>query len=191
MKTTILFFVTILFIGGAFAQEVTNGTFTDSRDGHTYKAIKIGTQTWMAENLAYKAGSGCWAYDANNSNVAEYGYLYNWETAKNVCPSGYHLPTKAEFETLLDNYGGGQNHNNANYQALIPGGTSGFSALLGGYRYFNGNFYDKANYGTFWSATAGNDDDARELDVTSNDEKAGMDYSLKSSGLSVRCVKDN
>ena len=61
----------------------------------------------MAENLAWKPKSGnYWAYDNNQSNVAEYGYLYDWETANKACPVGWHLPTKEEFEPLLKNAGG-------------------------------------------------------------------------------------
>ena len=76
--------------------------FTDSRDKHVYKWVKIGTQTWMAENLAYKADRGCWAYNNKKSNVKTYGYLYNWETAKKVCPSGWHLPTDTEWTTMIN-----------------------------------------------------------------------------------------
>ncbi len=82
--------------------KVVSGTFTDSRDGKTYKTVKIGTQTWMAENLAYKASSGCSAYNNDQNNVATYGYLYTWEAAKTVCPAGWHLPTDAEWTTLTD-----------------------------------------------------------------------------------------
>jgi hypothetical protein len=104
----------------------------DRRDGKYYRTVKIGNQVWMAENLAFNYGSGCWAYDNNLSNVTKYGYLYNWETAKNACPAGWHLPSKSEFETLLNNVGGA---GSAAYNSLKQGGNSGFSAPFGGWRY--------------------------------------------------------
>ena len=104
MKKTLALLLCLLPAITAFTQEdktSNTGTFTDQRDSTQYNRVKIGNQVWMAENLVFKADSGCWAYDNDSSNISKYGYLYDWETAKKVCPSGWHLPTKTEYETLL------------------------------------------------------------------------------------------
>ena len=160
--------------------------FIDKRDGKIYKIVEIGNQVWVAENLAYKASSGCRAY----RNVSKYGYLYNYETAKNVCPSGYHLPTKGEYEILLNNYGG-YSGGKENYTALIPSGSSGFSAFLGGSRGSSGSFGSSGSGGDFWSASALGDDLAWGLSVYGGYKEAYLDYDDKSYGFSVRCVQDN
>jgi hypothetical protein len=77
------------------------GIFTDPRDGRTYKTVKIGRQTWLAENLNYEAeGSKC--YENDPDNCAKYSRLYNWETAMKACPKGWHLPTNKEWQTLIN-----------------------------------------------------------------------------------------
>ena len=170
------------------------GYFTDSRDNKRYKIVEIGNQTWMAENLAYKTSSGCWAYDNDQSNVTKYGYLYNWETAKNVCPTGWHLPTKSEFETLLNNYGNGEDNEDdwkANFTALIPSGESGFSASFGGWRLTSGGYSYIGKDGYFWSSSTEDDTYAWRLSMYSRNKKAGMSDSRKSVGLSARCLQDN
>ncbi len=171
----------------SFDVSETKNSFVDARDGHTYKTIKIGNQVWMAENLAYKTTDGCWAYDNSSSNVAKYGYLYYWETAKKVCPSGWHLPTKEEFETLLTNVGGS---GNAAYKPLIEGGNSGFSAPFGGYRYDSGAFISMGSIAYFWSSTAYNTYNAWYLDIYSNYKKAYLYFNGQSAGFSVRCLQD-
>jgi uncharacterized protein (TIGR02145 family) len=77
------------------------GTFTDSRDSKTYAWVEIGNQTWMSENLAYDKDTNCRAYNDNSSNIATYGLLYNWDVAQTVAPAGWHLPTLAEWQTLI------------------------------------------------------------------------------------------
>ena len=177
----------ICYLSG-FSQQT--DTFTDPRDGKTYKTVKIGNQVWMAENLAYKVDNGCWAYEESLDNVSKYGYLYDWETAQNVCPAGWKLPFKAEFETLLNNYGGSTNLD-ANYNALIATGQSGFSALFGGVRVYNNRYYNIGGDANFWSSTP-DDVTIAFLLVVSNTYKAALIYSNKvRCGFSVRCLQDN
>ncbi len=93
-------------IAGAFADGPSFGTFTDSRDGQTYKTVKIGTQTWMAQNLNYQTKRGSWCYENSADSCKKYGRLYDWKTAKKACPAGYHLPSNEDWTTLIDYMGG-------------------------------------------------------------------------------------
>ena len=104
MKKSIL--VIALMFYGIIIKAQESGTFTDPRDGKVYKTVTIGTQTWFAENLAYKLSNGCYAYRQNEYNVSKYGYLYLYETAKNACPSGWHLPNDIEWNSLINFLGG-------------------------------------------------------------------------------------
>lgn len=186
--------------------ENNSGTFTDERDNKTYKWVKIGTQIWMAENLAYDAGDGCWAYDNNESNVATYGRLYNWEAAKAACPSGWHLPTDEEWKQLEMTIGMSQSQaDSTNLRGTDEGeklkatsrwfvngnGTDdyGFSAFPGGYLTTTSDFTSMGQHGYWWSATE-RDHSAWYRNIFCESPKIRRGILKKGLGHSVRCVKD-
>lgn len=78
------------------------GSLIDERDGQTYRATKIGDQVWMAENLNFPV-KGSYCYNRNLVNCETYGRLYEWAAAQDACPSGWHLPSKDDFEMLQEN----------------------------------------------------------------------------------------
>ncbi|MDR1812545.1 MAG: WG repeat-containing protein [Candidatus Fibromonas sp.] len=166
-------------------------TFTDSRDGKTYKIAKIGTQVWMAENLSYAAeGSKC--YDNEPANCRTYGRLYNWAEAKTSCPSGWHLPSDNEWVTLADyiGSGAGKKLKSKNYWDNNGNGTDeyGFSALPGGSGKSDGSFIMLGKYGYWWSIGEGTDAYYRYM--SSEDDNISRLSSAKTGSFPIRCVKD-
>ncbi len=160
-----------------------------------YGTVEIGTQTWMAENLNYVVeGSKCYEDDPANCDI--YGSLYDWETALTVCPAGWHLPSDAEWQTLVDSRGGddlagvslkaGSGWNNSGNGT----NTSGFSALPGGYRYGSGTFSAVGRYGVWWSATPHDGDEAYTRGMNYLESNVSRSEHVKSDLYSVRCVKD-
>jgi uncharacterized protein (TIGR02145 family) len=175
-----------------------SGTFTDQRDGKTYKWVKIGEQVWMAGNLNYATGSGSWCYDDKSSNCEVYGRLYNWEAALKVCPQGWHLPYDLEW-TALTNFLGGYNAGGrlkepgtTHWRSPNKGGgnSSGLNALPGGYRDRYGQFVYMGIYGHYWSATESEAAFAWSRVLTYDSAMVTRSYGDKEGGSSVRCIKD-
>jgi uncharacterized protein (TIGR02145 family) len=202
-------------------------TITDS-DGNSYKTVQIGTQFWMAENLKtskYSDGTtipnitdntqwtnlstGAWCYyDNNSANNSKYGKLYNWYAVspttngnKNVCPTGWHVPTNAKW-TVLTDYLGGEivaggkmkevgtiSWNSPNTDAT---NTTLFTGLPGGYRTSNGGYYDIGDAGVWWSSSENNTTSiawSRYLYFGNGVAISGSGND-KVYGLSVRCLRD-
>lgn len=174
-----------------------NNIISDPRDGKTYKTIKIGTQTWMAQNLAYKVNSGCWAYDNNVKNIHDYGYLYDWQAAITVCPSGWHLPSANDWTQLLSflgsNVAEGKMKEKGTSHWLPPNNnatnSSGFSALPAGcYDGFD-NFSRLTRGTTFWTSTQSRISEVKVIDLDYRSDRVYEAYSKKTYGYSVRCLK--
>ncbi len=134
--------------------------------GQTYKIVVIGSQTWMAENLNYDPGSGnSVCYDNKPANCVTYGRLYDWSTARSVCPSGWHLPSYDEWAALDDNA-------TDEYDFLDqPGGKC----------YPDGYFESIGRSGSWWSST---ECDSEKAYSRSSTERH------KGYLLSVRCLQD-
>jgi len=181
------------------------GTFVDKRDGKEYKYVKIGKQIWMAENLNYEvSGSKC--YDNDAENCKKYGRLYIWNTAKIICPEGWHLPDNREWQILI-NYAGGEEKAgeklkakdgwnwNVRYEKTGNGTDDyGFSALPGGAYDWKSGFADIGYGGLFWSATSQFSDVPADTCVHYKflhylDGFAGPYCNRKEHLFSVRCVK--
>jgi uncharacterized protein (TIGR02145 family) len=181
----------------------TVGTFTDSRDGRTYKTVVISGQRWMAENINYETDSS-WCHSDNPFNCVKYGRLYTFDAAKTVCPAGWHLPAFEEWRVLIIAAGGTANEwrfseygaENLKSDSWDNGkNLLGFSALPGGNRNPSGSFSDlDMGFGAWWTA--------EELDSTSTSSLAyyrymitgsahvGENHNNRNNGMSVRCVQD-
>lgn len=198
-------FLTI-FLTGLLALALTgcDSNLTD-RDGNTYRTVKIGSQTWMAENLKVRT-EGSWCYEDKESNCQKFGRLYNWDAAKVACPAGWHLPSKEELEILLKFVGGVQENawkwENAGKMLKSTNGWNeykgkncngndafGFSALPAGERSNNGEFNNEGCRAYFWSSTE-DYSSAYYMNLHYSVVTALLGLSNKNLWFSVRCVKD-
>jgi uncharacterized protein (TIGR02145 family) len=176
-----------------------DSSFKDPRDGKVYKTVKIGNQVWMAENLNYKI-DGSWCYNNDEANGKKYGRLYTWNAAKVVCPKGWHLPTRQEWDELLAAVGGSSlaskklksaNGWNNSLFGSSDNGTDdyGFSALPGGIR-LSDRFYHVGSMGYWWTAEEYSSSNAYIWFMYTGNDHLNEDGYDKAYGVSVRCVED-
>ena len=171
------------------------GELVDARDGQTYKTVVIGAQTWMAENLNFETENS-FCYNDSAEYCAKYGRFYTWAAAMTVCPSGWHLPTFEEFETLLSAVGG-QARAAEKLKASSGWDDDGngtdaysFTALSAGYRLVNGEYSVEGYYAYIWSSSERYSDTAYYLFMDYSNLYPWLSSSEKDLGLSVRCLKD-
>jgi len=177
---------------------ITYDTLPDKRDGKTYKAVKIGKQVWTAENMNYQTDSS-WCCENSLDTCAKYGRLYTWKAAQKACPAGYHLPTRKEWQTLVDYTGdwstAGKKLKSRSGWIERGNGTDdfGFKALPNRYCVVGGSgiFFDVGKNGSWWTATEKDSSTAYIRDMVYNFGNVGEFRSQKSDGRSVRCLKDD
>jgi len=171
------------------------GSFTDKRDGNVYRTVTIAGATWMSENLRYKARTGAFYFNNDSNNVSGYGVLYEWETAMNNCPAGWHLPSGTEFQTLINHL---EQKDTWRKNALDP---SSFAIQLGGMQDYEGIYSEMDESAYYWTSTEYDKNNAEYFSYLLIDEKPVIDISRKediadihgtekSNKYSVRCLKD-
>ena len=190
------------------------GTPTITYEGKTYNTVQIGDQCWLRENIDVgtridgsqnASDNGViekYCYNNDPANCTTYGGLYQWneamqyvttEGAKGICPTGWHIPTLAEFQTLSTEVGGDGNALKAIGQGTGGGAgtnTSGFSALLAGFRGYDG-YFSGLGYGTYvWSSSEYYAAYAYDLHLYYDGSNIFLINDTKGIGFSVRCLKD-
>jgi len=197
--------------------DATANTLKDLRDGQVYKTVKIGDQVWMAENLNFETDSS-FCYRDSAYFCAMHGRLYKWAAAvgksesecgygntcslpsgdvQGVCPSGWHLPSKAEFESLIATVGEDSTAGKVLKSASgwSSGGNGlddfGFAALPAGDRGHDGGYSGAYFLAFFWSSTEINDNNVFNMYLTFNGDSVHQSVDIKDMGNSVRCVKDD
>ncbi|HNW90215.1 MAG TPA: FISUMP domain-containing protein [Bacteroidales bacterium] len=214
MKTT---FLLLSFLALFAFKSNAQTPFTDPRDGNVYQTVTIGAQVWMAENLRYLpsvVGPSTssvttpyyyvYGYDGTDVNAAKaasnyttYGVLYNWPAACSSCPTGWYLPSDAEWTQFTDYLGGTsiaggklKETGTTHWNSPNTGATNetGFTALGGGYREYVGGFGGIKVAGHWWSTTGYNATNAYRRYMSNGSTGVGRSYYPKNAGFSVRCV---
>ena len=174
--------------------------YEDQRDGEVYQLAEINGRIWMAENMRYNIPSGdVWPVNNNNpSFVNQFGRLYAWNTAVQVCPTGWRLPLRDEVEDLINylqnNSLTGAALKQNSWGAPLSGTTyneTGFSALPAGLYYFPSSLNEgTGEEGIFWTSSEAGNAEAFVFSLSRGNEDlltANVDVNF---GFSCRCILD-
>ncbi|MDR3667553.1 MAG: FISUMP domain-containing protein, partial [Ignavibacteriaceae bacterium] len=204
----------LLFSPYCYSQNACPGIDSINYSGQWYHTVQIGSQCWLKENLNVGNMITAVKDQINNDTIEKfcynndpamcdiYGGLYQWREAvqytlkqspRGICPIGWHIPLKAEFDTLISSAGGG---GNALLKVGQSGGTdaSGFSGLLSGYNEYTG-FGNLGTNANFWSSISAfivhaDPYDAIYLELWNDNTVLSARHYNAEFGLSVRCLKD-
>ncbi|MCX6221109.1 MAG: fibrobacter succinogenes major paralogous domain-containing protein [Bacteroidia bacterium] len=212
-------------IGTGYGTERTFSTgklLVKDKDGNFYHFVSIGSQVWMTENLrstrdrdsttipladnsttwSNQINPGyCWYNDDEIANKNRYGALYNWYAASSgkLCPTGWHVPSDAEW-TTLSTFLGGESVAGGKLKEIgvlnwtvpnaLASNLSGFTALPGGYRTDSGIYSNIGNYGNWWSTTPALTNVANYRYMYYGNGTITKSFVNLKYGLSVRCLKN-
>lgn len=211
----------VFLILGILWIQIYGQTVTDI-EGNVYETITIGTQVWTKENLKATRyndntpipnikDSSAWStlttpayceWGNTSGNRAIYGALYNWyvvDDSKEICPSGWHVPSDSEW-SILSAYLGGDSVAGSHlketgnehwlFQNREADNNSGFTALPSGHRHRIGSFATLGYYGFFWSSTKTDSLQAFNRFVSYNNSVLGRSSSEYTNGFCIRCIRD-
>ena len=205
---------------GSLEPEILTETVQDV-DGNIYHTVNIGTQTWLVENLRVKhyangdeiqniadstewinLSTGAYCFYQNDSTVNAYGLLYNWYATndnRGLAPSGWHVASDSEWQTLNDFLGGRFDAGGKlkevdtlhwSFPNLGATNESSFSALPGGYRSGKGNFGHWGYVGFWWSDSESDSTNAWFRAINWQSTYFQRDDTWKIMGFSIRCIRD-
>jgi Fibrobacter succinogenes major domain (Fib_succ_major). len=175
--------------------------FKDSRNQKEYYSVEIGGLRWMAANLNYEEEKDSYCYKNLPENCEVYGRLYTWNAAMKVCPEGWRLPSKDDFDGLIlsvgERYAGNRLRTKVGWADEKNGSDDFFfAARPAGIVEADRGWWGKGEYAIFWTATENDEKKAYALALSyggyANRGYASTEipYSKDAAALSVRCVKD-
>ena len=165
----------------------------DERDGKRYKAVPVGNAMVMAQNLDYASTGGSWCYEGKDENCEQFGRLYDWATARDICPAGWHLPTSEEWKAVKA--AAAERVVEKLRSATWNNGQDefGFNAKPAGYRYvalWGETWNGQGSSAYWWSSTATGSASASAVSIGSLPWVRSVVANVNS-GYSVRCFKDS
>ena len=163
------------------------GIFVDARDSQSYKTIEIGGLVWMAQNLNYFDASDSLyertsCYNESTEYCEKQGRLYAWNVAMVSCPHGWKIPSKADFDNLIEAVGG------FDFAADSLMSLDFVSEIGGGYHFLEYyNYFDE--YAYFWTTDEVRANYARTVMLEKGRSSVSYDETYEEFALSVRCVR--
>jgi len=191
MKNLAFTFIILFFclFNAAFAQ--TESEFLDSREGKAYQTIILKyttedgssiTKEWFAQNLDFKSEYS-FCYKSEPAYCEVFGRLYLREASSSACPSGWHVPSSDEWQSLIKSYGGLENAG----AALNEGGDLGLNLQMGGFGDVGNHYQGIGASGYYWSVKGAS---SELITIDASTDEILYDPIGNANKNSIRCVRN-